>query len=222
VLAENGEFMKKLPTQDDRRQFLFNKLSAESGKTFSILPQAIQIQLLLDRDSHGNVQVSRIETEKLLADLVEDRLRELRAKGSYKGSFSVQCHFFGYEGRCAAPSNFDADYCSSLGFTAAALLGANKTGYIASVRNLTQPAADWVAGGIPLTSLMNMERRHGADRPVIRKALVDLNGKPFGKFAAHREGWAVDDAFLYPGPVQYFGPSEVCDPPTQTLRLEKS
>jgi pyrophosphate--fructose-6-phosphate 1-phosphotransferase len=222
VLAESAEYMKKLPTQDDRRQFLFSKLSAEAGKTFSILPQVIQLQLVLDRDSHGNVQVSRIETEKLLADLVEDRLRELKSKGTYKGSFSVQCHFFGYEGRCAAPSNFDADYCYSLGFTAAALLGANKTGYIASVRNLTRPASEWVAGGIPLTSMMNIERRHGADRPVIRKALVDLNGKPFGKFAANRERWAVDDAFLYPGPVQYFGPSEVCDQPTQTLRLEKS
>jgi len=220
ILARNAEYMKNLPSQDDRRQFLFSKLSAESGKTFNILPQAIQTQLVLDRDSHGNVQVSRIETEKLLADLVEDQLRELKAKGAYRGSFSVQCHFFGYEGRCAAPSNFDADYCYSLGFTAAALLGANKTGYIASVRNLTQPATEWVAAGIPLTALMNIERRHGADRPVIRKALVDLNGKPFGKFAASRESWAVDDAFLYPGPVQYFGPSEVCDQPTQTLRLE--
>ena len=220
ILARNAEYMKNLPSQDDRRQFLFSKLSAESGKTFNILPQAIQTQLVLDRDSHGNVQVSRIETEKLLADLVEDQLRELKAKGAYRGSFSVQCHFFGYEGRCAAPSNFDADYCYSLGFTAAALLGANKTGYIASVRNLTQPATEWVAAGIPLPALINIERRHGADRPVIRKALVDLNGKPFGKFAASRESWAVDDAFLYPGPVQYFGPSEVCDQPTQTLRLE--
>lgn len=222
ILAESGEYMKDLPTSDDRRQFLFAKLSAAAGRTFSILPQAIQVQLLIDRDSYGNVQLSRIETEKLLADLVEDRLRELKSKGSYHGSFSPLCHFFGYEGRCAAPSNFDADYCYSLGYTAAALLGARKTGYIASVRNLTRPAAEWVAGGIPLTAMMHMERRHGADRPVIRKALVDLDGKPFAEFAAQRERWAMADAFLYPGPVQYFGPAEVCDQPTRTLLLEQA
>ncbi|MCP5527082.1 MAG: diphosphate--fructose-6-phosphate 1-phosphotransferase [Verrucomicrobiales bacterium] len=222
ILAENADFLRDLPSQDDRRQFLFQKLSAEAGKSFSVLPQAIQLQLILDRDSHGNVQVSRIETEKLLADIVGDRLRELKARGEYKGLFSAQCHFFGYEGRCAAPSNFDADYCYSLGYTAAALLGANKTGYIATVQGLDRPAAEWAPGGIPLTAMMNIERRHGADKPVIKKALVDLEGKPFGELAANREDWAINDRYLYPGPVQYFGPPEVCDQPTRTLLLEQS
>ena len=221
VLHAHEPFLKSLPTQDDRRQFLFNKLSADAGKSFSVLPQLIQIQLMLDRDPHGNVQVSRIETEKLLADVVGDRLREKKAQGKYHGKFSALCHFFGYEGRCAAPSNFDADYCYSLGFTAAALLGAGKTGYIASIRHLHQPASEWTAGGVPLTTMMNLERRHGADKPVIRKALVDLNGRPFAKLAAHREEWALNDCYLYPGPIQYFGPSEVCDLPTCTLLLEK-
>jgi pyrophosphate--fructose-6-phosphate 1-phosphotransferase len=222
VLHEHETYIKGLPTQDDRRQFLFNKLSAEAGKSFNVLPQVIQLQLMLDRDPHGNVQVSRIETEKLLADIVGDRLREKKAQGKYQGKFSAQCHFFGYEGRCAAPSNFDADYCYSLGFTAAALLGADKTGYIASVRHLHRPAAEWSAGGVPLTTMMNLERRHGADKPVIRKALVDLNARPFAELAAHREEWAIQDAYLYPGPIQYFGPSEICDPPTRTLQLEKT
>jgi diphosphate-dependent phosphofructokinase len=221
VLHEHEPFIKGLPTQDDRRQFLFSKLSAEAGKSFNVLPQSIQIQLLLDRDPHGNVQVSRIETEKLLADIVGDRLREKKAQGKYHGSFSAQCHFFGYEGRCAAPSNFDADYCYSLGFTAAALLGADRTGYIASVRHLDRPAADWSAGGVPLTTMMNLERRHGADKPVIRKALVDLRGRPFAELVAHRDQWAAQDCYLYPGPIQYFGPTEVCDPTTRTLQLEK-
>ena len=221
VLHAHESFLKSLPSQDDRRQFLFNKLSAEAGKSFSVLPLVIQLQLMLDRDPHGNVQVSRIETEKLLADIVGDRLREKKAQGKYHGSFSAQCHFFGYEGRCAAPSNFDADYCYSLGFTAAALLGADKTGYIASVRHLHQPAAGWSAGGVPLTTMMNLERRHGADKPVIRKALVDLEGRPFAELSAHRGDWAVQDCYLYPGPIQYFGPSEVCDVPTRTLQLEK-
>jgi pyrophosphate--fructose-6-phosphate 1-phosphotransferase len=221
VLHAHEPFLKSLPSQDDRRQFLFNKLSAEAGKSFSVLPQVIQNQLMLDRDPHGNVQVSRIETEKLLADVVGDRLREKRAQGKYHGKFSALCHFFGYEGRCSAPSNFDADYCYSLGFTAAALLGAGKTGYIASVRHLHQSAGEWDAGGIPLTTMMNLERRHGTDKPVIRKALVDLSGRPFAKLAAHRDEWAVSDCYLYPGPIQYFGPSEVCDLPTCTLLLEK-
>lgn len=222
ILAENSDFLRDLPSQDDRRQFLFQKLSAEAGKSFSVLPQAIQLQLILDRDSHGNVQVSRIETEKLLADIVGDRLREMKARGEYKGLFSAQCHFFGYEGRCAAPSNFDADYCYSLGYTAAALLGARKTGYIASVQGVHRPASEWSAGGIPLTAMMNIERRHGADKPVIKKALVDLEGKPFRELAEHRDQWALEDHYLYPGPVQYFGPTEVCDQPTRTLWLEQS
>ena len=221
VLGAHQDYLKNLPSQDDRRQFIFSKLSAEAGKSLSILPRAIQLQLLLDRDSHGNVQVSRIETEKLLADVVADRLRELKDQGRYNGKFSAQCHFFGYEGRCAAPSNFDADYCYALGYTAAALLGADKTGYLASVRGLNRPAAEWTPGGVPITALMNLERRHGADKPVIRKALVDLDGKPFAEFVAHRDEWATEDRFLYPGPLQYFGPPEVCDPPTRTLALER-
>ena len=222
ILHAHKDYLQDLPSQDDKRQFLFNKLSAEAGKSFSVLPQAIQLQLILDRDSHDNVQVSRIETEKLLADLVGDHLRELTAHDGYRGGFSSQCHFFGYEGRCAAPGNFDADYCYSLGYTAAALLGAGKTGYIASVRGLGKPAAEWSAGGIPLTAMMNLERRHGADKPVIKKALVELDGKPFGELAANRERWAIEDCYLYPGPVQYFGPSETCDLPTRTLLLERA
>lgn len=221
LMAAHEEELKNQPSADDRRQFIHSKLSPEASRTFSILPHAIQMQMLLDRDAHGNVQVSRIETEKLLADIVADRLRELKAQGRYQGKFSAQCHFFGYEGRCAAPTNFDADYCYSLGYTAAALLNAGKSGYIASVRNLTRPAAEWQPGGIPLTAMMNIERRHGQDRPVIRKALVDLNGKPFRAFVAQRDRWAMEEAYLYPGPIQYFGPSEVCDRITKTLELEQ-
>ncbi len=221
VLHEHDPFLQSLPSQDDRRQFLFNKLSADAGKSFNVLPQVIQRQLMLDRDPHGNVQVSRIETEKLLADVVGDRLREEKAQGHYSGAFAALCHFFGYEGRCAAPSNFDADYCYSLGFAAAALLAADKTGYLANIRGLHRPAAEWIAGGVPLTTMMNIERRHGADKPVIRKALVDLDGRPFATLATHRETWALEDRYLYPGPIQYFGPGELCDPPTRTLQLEK-
>lgn len=222
ILHAHKNYLQDLPSQDDKRQFLFQKLSAEAGKSFSVLPQAIQLQLILDRDSHDNVQVSRIETEKLLADLVGDRLRELTAHDKYQGGFSSQCHFFGYEGRCAAPGNFDADYCYSLGYTAAALLGAGKTGYIASVRGLNKPAAEWTAGGIPLTAMMNIEHRHNADKPVIKKALVELEGRPFAELAANRERWAIEDRYLYPGPLQYFGPPETCDQPTRTLTLELS
>jgi pyrophosphate--fructose-6-phosphate 1-phosphotransferase len=174
----------------------------------------------MDRDPHGNVQVSRIETERLLIDMVGDLLREWKAKGEYKGSYSYQNHFLGYEGRCAAPSNFDADYCYSLGYAASALLGNGKTGYLSSVRYLTKSADHWVAGGIPLTMMMNLERRHGKDKPVIRKALVELDKKPFKTFAANRAAWVTEEAFQYPGPIQYFGPSEVCDLPTVTLQLE--
>ena len=174
------------------------------------------------RPPHGNVQVSRIETEKLLIDLVGDLLNEWKAKAEYKGKFSGQNHFFGYEGRCAAPSNFDADYCYSLGFTAATLLGAGKTGYLSSVRNLTKPADQWVAGGIPLTMMMNIERRHGKEKAVIKKALVELDGKPFQAFAQKRASWAVEDDFQYPGPIQYFGPASVCDRPTETILLERA
>ena len=220
--AMSDAYFNSLKDDDDKHQFIAKKLSAPSAQAFSTLPHDIQRQLMMDRDPHGNVQVSRIESEKLLIDLVGDLLNEWKANGDFKGKFSAQNHFFGYEGRCAAPSNFDADYCYGLGYTAAALLGAGKTGYLSSVRNLTKSADSWVAGGIPLTMMMNLERRHGKDKPVIKKALVELDGKPFQTFAAKREGWAVNDDYHYPGPIQYFGPSEVCDRPTETILLERS
>ncbi len=216
------KYFESLTTDDDKLQFINSKLDPVSSQAFSSLPGAIQRQLLMDRDPHGNVQVSRIETEKLLIDLVGDLLKEWKVKGLYKGKYSGLNHFFGYEGRCAAPSNFDADYCYSLGFTASSLLGAGKSGYLSSVRNTTKSASEWVAGGIPLTMMMNLERRHGHDKPVIKKALVELEGKPFKAFAAARDRWAIEDDFQYPGPIQYFGPSEVCDLTTQTLKLERS
>jgi diphosphate-dependent phosphofructokinase len=197
-------------------------LTDTSASVYFSLPDNIRQQLVMDRDPHGNVQVSRIETEKLLIGMVENKLKSLKASGSYTGSFSAQNHFFGYEGRCAAPSNFDADYCYSLGFGASALLGAGKTAYLSSVRNLTESADKWIAGGIPLTSMMNVERRHGSDKPVIRKALVELEGAPFAKLKNNREKWGVQTSFLYPGPIQYFGPSEVCDQPSKTLVLEQN
>ncbi|MGC4069976.1 MAG: diphosphate--fructose-6-phosphate 1-phosphotransferase [Polyangiaceae bacterium] len=215
-------YFNQLNDDDDKHQFIAKKLSPASAQAFGTLPAAIQRQLMMDRDPHGNVQVSRIESEKLLIDLVGDLLKERKAKGEFKGKFSAQNHFFGYEGRCAAPSNFDADYCYGLGYAASALLGAGKTGYLSSVRNLTQSADKWVAGGIPLTMMMNLERRHGKDKPVIKKALVELDGKPFQAFASKRDSWAIDDDYHYPGPIQYFGPSEVCDRPTETILLERA
>lgn len=223
LMAKHGEyFASLLETTDDKLQFVNTRLSSESSHAFSSLPHSIQLQLLMDRDPHGNVQVSRIETEKLLIDMVVDLLRLRKAEGTYNGKFSYHHHFFGYEGRCAAPSNFDADYCYGLGYTAAALLGTGKTGYIAAISNTAQPADQWQAGGIPLTMMMNMERRHGEDKPVIKKALVELDGAPFRAFADNRERWAAEEAYLYPGPIQYFGPAEVCDLATETLRLERS
>jgi pyrophosphate--fructose-6-phosphate 1-phosphotransferase len=219
LLAENADYFNSL-ADDDKMQFINSKLSADTSQAFSSLPHSIQMQLMMDRDPHGNVQVSRIETEKLLIDMVGDLLREWKAKKQFSGSFSAQNHFFGYEGRCAAPSNFDADYCYSLGYTASALIGSGKSGYISSVRNLTKPADQWIAGGIPLTMMMNLERRHGHDKPVIKKALVELDKAPFHALSEQRDSWALNDAFLYPGPIQYFGPSEVCDMTTETLQLE--
>ncbi|MBN1602133.1 MAG: diphosphate--fructose-6-phosphate 1-phosphotransferase [Chitinispirillaceae bacterium] len=221
LLAAEASYFDTLG-DDDKLQFVNKKLSMETSQAFSSLPGTIQMQLIADRDPHGNVQVSKIETEKLLIDLVGDLLREWKAKGQYNGKFSALNHFFGYEGRCAAPSNFDADYCYSLGYTASALMGAAKSGYISSVRNLTKPADKWIAGGIPLTMMMNLERRHGKSKPVIRKALVELDGKPFKLFAQMRDTWAVNDDYLYPGPIQYFGPTEVCDITTDTIQLEKN
>ncbi len=220
LLASNASYFDSL-ADDDKFQFVNSRLSADTSQAFSSLPHVIQAQLLADRDPHGNVQVSRIETEKLVIDMVGDLLREWKAKGEFKGKFSALNHFFGYEGRCAAPSNFDADYCYSLGYNASALIGAGLTGYLSSVRNLTKPADEWIAGGIPLTMMMNLERRHGKDKPVIRKALVELDGKPFHEYSANREMWAMEDDYQYPGPIQYFGPSEVCDNTTVTIQLER-
>lgn len=221
LLAQEAETFNSLFDTSEKLQFISSRLSQDSSFVFSSLPREIQVQLCLDRDPHGNVQVSLIETEKMLAEMVRVRLNELKSAGVYKGKFSAQTHFFGYEGRCAAPSNYDADYCYSLGYTAAALLGAGATGYMASVRNTTKPASEWVAGGIPITMMMNVERRHGQDKPVIQKALVKLDGAPFREFAAHRAEWAVETSYVYPGPIQYFGPSEVCDQATKTLMLER-
>jgi pyrophosphate--fructose-6-phosphate 1-phosphotransferase len=222
ILAENAAYFGTLNTFEDQSEWVNKHLSKDSSYVFSSLPTTIQRQLLMDRDPHGNVQVSRIETEKLLIEMVEDQLRELKASGKYVGSFSWQNHFFGYEGRCAFPSNFDADYTYSLGYTAFLLIANGLSGYISSVRNVSRPADEWVAGGIPLTMMMNMEQRHGAKKPVIRKALVELDGAPFRKFAAHRDDWAITTSFTYPGAIQYFGPSEVCDRPTMTLQLERA
>jgi len=198
-----------------------SQLSAQSAAVYASLPEAIAKQLTLERDPHGNVQVSLIETEKLLIEMVKKRLAVMKEEGKYVGKFSALGHFFGYEGRCAAPSNFDADYCYSLGFNAAQLIGSGKTGYMSLIKNTTKSSDEWIAAGVPITMMMNMERRHGEMKPVIRKALVELDGAPFKFFAANREKWAIETAFVYPGPIQYFGPSEVCDQPTKTLRLEQ-
>jgi pyrophosphate--fructose-6-phosphate 1-phosphotransferase len=188
---------------------------------FAILPEGIQQQLFLERDPHGNVQVSLIESEKLFSALVKDVLAERKANGTYKGKFNALHHFFGYEGRCAFPSNFDADYCYSLGYNAFMLIQYGYNGYLSKVSNLSKPAEEWVAGGMPITKMMNIERRHGEDKPVIRKALVELEGKPFTYFASQREEWSKNTCYLYPGAIQYYGPREVCDLTTVTLALEQ-
>ena len=198
-----------------------SKLSSENAKVYASLPALIKSQLLADRDPHGNVQVSKIETEKLLIEMISVKLSKLKAEGKFTGKFSSQSHFFGYEGRCAFPSNFDADYCYSLGYNAFALINFGLTGYLSSVRNLTQPADEWIAGGIPLTMMMNMEKRHGEMKPVIQKALVKLDGPVFKQLEENREDWAMNDRYLFPGAIQYFGPSSVCDITTVTLQLER-
>ncbi len=221
LLAHNDDF-NALNGDEEKREYVKGMLSADSCAVYRSLPKGIAKQLTLDRDPHGNVQVSLIETEKLLIEMVGKRLAQLKAEGKYKGKFSAINHFFGYEGRCAIPSNFDADYTYSLGYTASILISAGKTGYMSSVRNLTAPAAEWIAGGVPITTMMNMEKRHGAMKPVIQKALVRLDGAPFKFFASVRENWADDKtSYIYPGPVQYYGPTEVCDQPTRTLMLEQ-
>ncbi|MCR4585895.1 MAG: diphosphate--fructose-6-phosphate 1-phosphotransferase [Lachnospiraceae bacterium] len=210
-----------LPDWDAKYAFIKAGLTAESFAVFDILPQFVQQQLFLERDPHGNVQVSLIESEKLFSEMVKNELAKRKAAGTYKGKFGAQHHFFGYEGRCAFPSNFDADYCYSLGYNAFMLIQYGYTGYLSKVSNLSKPAEEWVAGGMPITKMMNMERRNGEDKPVIRKALVELDGAPFKYFEAHREEWAVKTSFTYPGAIQYFGPAEVCDLTTRTLALEK-
>ncbi len=219
LLAKSAEEFAKIDAAD-QRQWIIAHLSEENAKVYESLPAGVARQLSLDRDPHGNVQVSLIETEKLLSEMVAKRLEEMRAEGRFNGKFASLHHFFGYEGRCADPSNFDADYCYALGFNAACLIRAGVTGYMSSVRNLTKPSVQWVAGGIPITMMMNMERRHGAMKPVIQKALVRLDGAPFQKFASKRDVWAVETSYVYPGPIQYFGPAEVCDQPTLTLKYE--
>ena len=208
-------------TQEEKYESITTKLDTASANLFKSLPSQIKAQLLMDRDPHGNVQVSKIETEKLLIEMVKEKLEEMKKQGSYKGKFSDQAHFFGYEGRCAAPSNFDADYCYSLGYNAFALIQAGLTGYLSSIKNTTKPASEWIAGGVPLTMMMNMEKRHGEMKPVIKKALVELDGPVFKALENHREKWALNDCYIFPGAIQYFGPSDVCDITTITLQLEQ-
>ncbi|MDE5923583.1 MAG: diphosphate--fructose-6-phosphate 1-phosphotransferase [Muribaculum sp.] len=219
LLAANAaEFATIEP--NNRLSWVADRLSAENAGIFTSLPDGVANQLCLDRDPHGNVQVSLIETEKLLGHMVARRLDQMKSEGRYVGKFATQFHFFGYEGRCADPSNFDADYCYALGFNASCLIRAGVTGYMSSVRNLTKPSVQWIAGGIPITMMMNMERRHGAMKPVIQKALVTLDGAAFTKFAEQRDSWAINTEFVYPGPIQYFGPAEVCDQCSMTLKYE--
>ena len=222
LAGTKADAFNALPTWSAKYDFIKGGLTEESFAVFAILPENIQQQLFLERDPHGNVQVSLIESEKLFSALVKDNLAARKAAGTYKGKFSALHHFLGYEGRCAFPSNFDADYCYSLGYNAAMLIQYGYTGYLSKVSNLQAPAEEWVAGGMPITKMMNIERRHGADKPVIRKALVELDGAPFKFFAEHRAQWATETCFVYPGAIQYFGPSEVCDQPTCTLALEKA
>lgn len=219
LLAAHGADYKDLE-KDAQREYILAHLSKENADTFATLPEAVARQLSLDRDPHGNVQVSLIETEKLLSDMVAAKLDEWKKEGKYCGKFAAQHHFFGYEGRCAAPSNFDADYCYALGVSAAHLIANGKTGYMAIVQNLSASTDEWKAGGVPITMMMNMERRNGEMKPVIRKALVELDGAPFKKFAEKRDEWARQTCYVYPGPIQYWGPSEVCDRETRTLALE--
>ena len=221
LLAFHGDEYKYLST-GEQREYILNHLSHKNKTTFETLPSDVARQLSLDRDPHGNVQVSLIETEKLLSRMCTHRLAKWKKEGKFSGKFASQHHFFGYEGRCAAPSNYDANYCYSLGSSAAHLIANGKTGYMATVRNTYAPHDEWKAGGVPLTSLLNMERRNGEMKPVICKALVDLNGRPFKELVMHRDEWSKETSFVYPGPIQYWGPSEVCDRTTITLALERT
>ena len=220
LLAAHGADYKDLD-KDAQRNYILAHLTKENAATFETLPEGVARQLSLDRDPHGNVQVSLIETEKLLSAMCEAKLGKWKKEGKYVGKFAAQHHFFGYEGRCATPSNFDADYCYALGTSAVCLIANGKTGYMSIVKNTTAPAAEWIAGGVPITMMMNLERRNGQMKPVIRKALVDLDGVPFKTFAAERDKWARETCYVFPGPIQYWGPTEVCDKPTMTLALEQ-
>ena len=225
LIAELNDLLARTPNfaemaWPEQRQYVLDNLCDKNAKVYASLPDGVARQLSLDRDPHGNVQVSLIETEKLLSEMVANRLKEMAKEGKYNGKFAPQHHFFGYEGRCAAPSNFDADYCYALGYNAANLINAGVTGYISSLRNLTKPSVQWLAGGEPISMMFNMERRHGKLKPVIQKALVRLDGKPFQRFVAKRDKWAQETCYVYPGPIQYFGPAEVCDQPTATLQYE--
>ena len=222
LAGEKADAFNALPTWNDKYNFIKAGLTEASMAVFAILPQTIQQQLFLERDPHGNVQVSLIESEKLFSEMVKSNLAARKAAGTYKGKFAPLHHFLGYEGRCAFPSNFDADYCYSLGYNAFMLIQYGYTGYLSKVSNLQAPAEEWVAGGMPITKMMNIERRHGKDKPVIRKALVELDGAPFKYFAEHRAQWAVETCYVYPGAIQYWGPAEVCDTTTKTLALEKA
>ena len=221
LAGSKAETFNALPNWKEKYAFIEKGLSQEAMSVFAILPEGIQQQLFLERDPHGNVQVSLIESEKLFSAIVKAKLEERKASGSYKGKFNALHQFFGYEGRCAFPSNFDADYCYSLGYNAFMLIQYGYNGYLSKVSNLSKSADEWVAGGMPITKMMNIERRHGEDKPVIRKALVELDGKPFKFFEAHREQWAKETCYTYPGAIQYYGPAEVCDLTTRTLALEK-
>ena len=222
LAGSKAEAFNALPNWKEKYAFIEKGLSQEAMAVFTILPEGIQQQLFLERDPHGNVQVSLIESEKLFSAIVKAKLEERKAAGTYKGKFNALHHFFGYEGRCAFTSNFDADYCYSLGYNAFMLIQYGYNGYLSKVSNLSKSADEWVAGGMPITKMMNIERRHGEDKPVIRKALVELDGKPFKFFEAHREQWAKETCYTYPGAIQYYGPAEVCDLTTRTLALEKS
>lgn len=222
VLAgSKADDFNALESWEEKHEYIHQLLSKETYETFEVLPTSIQQQLFLDRDPHGNVQVSLIESEKLFSALVKKNLEERKSNGTYSGKFSPLHHFFGYEGRCAFPSNFDSDYCYSLGYNATMLIQYGYNGYLSKVTNLSKPADEWVAGGMPITKMMNIERRHGEDKPVIRKALVELDGKPFTYFVKHRDQWAEETSYLYPGAIQYYGPAEVCDITTVTLALEQ-
>ncbi len=222
ILAEHSSHFATLTTFEAQSLWVNKNLSKDSSYAFSSLPMDIQRQLCMDRDPHGNVQVSRIETEKLLIEMVGEKLKEMKTEGHFNGSFNAINHFFGYEGRCAFPSNFDSDYCYSLGYNAFFLIAANLTGYMSSIKNLAAPVEEWIPGGIPMTMMMNLEQRHGELKPVIKKALVELKGKPYKEFAKNREEWAIKTSYLFPGAIQYYGPDDVCNMPTKTLLLEQN